>query len=489
MENVTHRTVVTREGPPSVPPEDAPPESPAPLRVRQKLGFGIFDLGGNMLFTLMGFWCLKYLTDVAGLAAALAGAAVMIGKIWDAVTDPVMGFISDRTLTPLGRRRPYLLAGALPMMLSMWLFFTAPAIPNQIPLMLWATGILMLVNTASTVINIPYSSLTPELTDDYHEQTSLNGYRFGCAVFGTILGAAAVLPLTGTFGGGVRGWSMMGLTLGALTMIVTLLTFIGTKEKKHTRADLPTKGFFATYRTVFTNKPYVILFMTYALHMMAITFLQSILAYYTEYLYPEEFVMLLRTFPLLGNPAADAAALREILTTLSMLMLLLTAMVFIPISVGVSKKIGKKKTYQICFAVIGAACIAVSAAGHLLPPAAFLGLMVFAGIGVGFSYVSPFAMVPDTVEYDAVMTGERKEGAYYGMWTFISKAGTALAIFLSGQILNAGGYVANAVQGPGARLAIRIIIGPLPALILLGAMALIQFYPLDEKTYRKLLGK
>ncbi|MDR0402225.1 MAG: MFS transporter [Treponema sp.] len=442
------------------------------LTVRQKLGFGIFDMGGNLLFTLMGFWCLKYLTDVAGLGALLAGAAVMIGKAWDAVTDPMMGFISDRTLTPLGRRRPYLLVGAVPMMLSLWLFFSAPAIPNQITLMFWATGILMLVNTASTVINIPYSSLTPELTDDYHERTSLNGYRFGCAVFGTLIGAAAVEPLAGAFGGGGRGWSMMGLALGAVITLVTLLTFFGTKEKKHSRDDLPTGRFFATYRAVFTNRPYVILFLTYALHMTAITFLQSILAYYVEYLYPYNFEL----------PGLN-------LTTISMLALLLTAMVFIPVSVSVSKKIGKKRTYQICFAVIGSACVIVAAAGHLLPPPLFLVLLAYAGVGVGFSYVAPFAMVPDTVEFDAVRTGERKEGAYYGMWTFISKVGTALSMLLSGLILKLGGYVANEVQGPGARLAIRLIIGPIPALIFLGALILMRFYTLDEKSYKKLMGQ
>jgi len=459
------------------------------LNVGQKLGFGIFDLGGNMFFTLMGFWCLKYLTDEVGLAAALAGAAVMIGKAWDAVTDPVMGFVSDRTLTRLGRRRPYILFGAIPMMLALWLFFTIPNIPNQITLMLWAMGTLMLLNTASTVINVPYTSLTPELTDDYHEKTSLNGYRFGCAVIGTILGAAAVLPLVETFGGGKRGWSMMGLTLGAITALVTLLTFFGTREKRHTRADLPTEGFFATYKAVFTNRPYVILFLTYALHITAITFLQSILAYYIEYIYPAEFIMRLRTFPLIGNPAASEMALRELLTTLSMMGLLLTAMLFIPVSVLVSKKIGKKRTYQICFAVLGIACIAVCSVGHLLSPGLFLGLLVFAGIGVGFSYVAPFAMVPDTVEFDAVKTGERKEGAYYGMWTFISKCGTALSVFISGLILNLGGYVARAVQIPSAKLAIRLIIGPIPALVFLCAFILMQFYPLDEKTYKKLMGQ
>jgi hypothetical protein len=227
------------------------------LTVKQKLGFGIFDLGGNMFFTLMGFWALKYLTDIAGIAAAWAGVAMMAGKVWDAVTDPVMGFISDRTLSRWGRRRPYLLFGAVPRMLTLWLFFTSPGIENPVLLTLWAVLALTLLNTASTVVNIPYAALTPELTEDYHERTSLNGYRFGCAVFGTITGAAAVQPLTELFGAPRRGFSMMGLILGTVIALVTLITFFGTKEKKYTKADLPTRGFFATYKQVFTNKPFV----------------------------------------------------------------------------------------------------------------------------------------------------------------------------------------------------------------------------------------
>jgi len=469
------------------------------LTVGQKLGFGIFDLGGNMLFTLMGFWCLKYLTDVAGLAAGLAGTALMIGIAWDAVTDPMMGYISDRTITRLGRRRPYLLFGAIPMMLFLWFFFTAPNISNQILLMLWVTGILMLVKTASTVINVPYTSLTPELTDDYHEQTSLNGYRFGCAVFGTIMGAAAVLPLAGAFGGGKRGWSMMGLSLGAIMALVTLITFFSVKEKQRTREDIPAEGFFSTYKAVFSNRPYAILFITYGLHLTAVTFLQSILAYYIDYQYPAEFVMQLVNTPF-GNPEASEVALRETLTTFSMMALLLTAMVCIPISVFVSKKIGKRTTYQICFIVLGIACIVVSTVGHLLPLGWFLGLLAFAGIGVGFSYVAPFAMVPDTIEFDAIKTGERKEGAYYGMWTFISKVGMAISSFISGMILSAGRYIApdkidadnivkTLIQPGSAKLAIRLIIGPLPALVFFCALILMQFYPLDENAYKKMMGQ
>lgn len=109
------------------------------LPLRTKLGFGICDLGGNLFFTAMGFWSLNYLTDVVALPAAAAGLAVMISKLWDAVTDPMMGFISDRTRTKLGRRRPYMLWGALPLLFSMWFFFTKPDISGVVALTVWAT--------------------------------------------------------------------------------------------------------------------------------------------------------------------------------------------------------------------------------------------------------------------------------------------------------------------------------------------------------------
>jgi GPH family glycoside/pentoside/hexuronide:cation symporter len=442
------------------------------LTVKQKLGFGIFDLGGNLFFTALGFWSLNYLTDTVGLAAALAGSAVMIGKFWDAVTDPVMGYLSDRTNSRWGRRRPYLLFGAIPLFLTMVFFFTKPdylsqgGVTNPVVLTIWATIALMLLNTAGTVINIPYSSLTPELTGDYHERTSLNGYRFGCAVFGTIIGAAAVQPIAGMFPTQKAGFMAVGAILGGIIAVTTLLTFFGTKERPHTKEDFPTQGFFTTYKQVLTNKPYLILLFTYALHLCGLTFLQGILVYYTKYIYRNEG---------LATPA--------------MVALLLVAMVFIPISVLIAKKIGKKLVYQICFVIMGSTCLLIFLFGHTLGQNFFLGIMLYAGIGLGFSYVAPFAMVPDAVEYDAIKTGERKEGAYYGIWTFIAKVGQSLAVFLSGIILSAGGYIADAVQNESALFAIRLIIGPIPAVIFLVAIIVVQFYPLDEKAYNELVKK
>ena len=436
------------------------------LTIREKLGFGVFDLGGNMMFSVMGFWCLHYLTDVVGLTAALAGFALMIGKVWDAVTDPAMGFISDRTRTPLGRRRPYLLAGAIPMGLVFWFFFTVPNVSGQTAIGVWAALALILFNTFSTILNIPYSSLTPELSGDYHEQTSLNGFRFGFAVFGTIIGAAAVQPLVGFFATPRQGYSMTGLILGGVVTVTSLLTFFGTKEKKQIPSNLPSETFFKTYQAVFTNRPFVILVMTYMLHITALTLLQGIIIYYTKYIYNN-----------------------EAMATPAMALLLVVAMVFIPVSVLVAKKIGKRAVYQICFIILTIATMLIFFLGHVLGIRFFFAVMVFAGIGVGFNYVAPFAMVPDTVTYDELRTGRRKEGAYYGIWTFFSKTGAALAALLSGMILQAGGYIADAVQPEAALLAIRLIIGPIPAAVFVAAALLIRLYPLDEKACREMTEK
>ncbi|MDR1352672.1 MAG: MFS transporter [Treponema sp.] len=433
------------------------------LSVREKLGFGVFDLGGNMMFSVMGFWCLHYLTDIAGLTAALAGFALMIGKVWDAVTDPAMGLISDRTKTPLGRRRPYLLAGAIPMGLSFWFFFTVPNISSQAALAAWAALALILFNTFSTVLNVPYSSLTPELTADYHEQTSLNGFRFGFAVFGTIIGAAAIQPLAGLFSSPRQGYSMTGLILGGIVTVTSLLTFFGTKEKKPAGTDLPPEKFLKTYQAVFTNRPFIILVTTYMLHLTALTLLQGIIIYYTKYIYNNEAI---------ATPA--------------MALLLVVAMVFIPVSVLTAKKIGKRAVYQICFIILSIATVAIFFLGHALGIRFFFAVMVFAGIGVGFNYVAPFAMVPDTIAYDELRTGSRREGSYYGIWTFFSKIGSSLALLLSGLILQAGGYIADAVQSESALFAIRLIIGPVPAAIFICAAFLMRLYPLDEKACRKM---
>lgn len=436
------------------------------LSVGTKMGFGVGDLGGNLFFTAMGFWSLNYLTDTVGISATIAGLAIMLGKVWDAVTDPMMGFISDRTRTRWGRRRPYLFFGAVPLFLSMWYFFSAPPIQSDIGGAIWATLALCVLNTAYTVVNIPYGSLTPELTKDYKERTSLNGYRFSFAVIGTIMGAAIVQPILGLAGGDKKlGFSIVGLVFGLVMAISILITFFSVREPDHSHTPRPTQKFFPTFLAVFKDKTYVRLLLVYACNLTGITFLQTILVYYFKYLYKNEGM-----------------------TTMAMILLLITAMVCVPISVVVAKKIGKKRTYQIALGIMAVSCMAIFALGHIIGMTFTLVVMVFAGVGIGFAYVPPFAMLPDVVEVDAAKTSIRKEGAYYGMWTFVSKLGVALAPALTGVFLGMSGFIADAVQTPATILAIRFVIGPIPAAILILAIFIIERYPLDEKTYDKLIA-
>ncbi len=448
-------------------PTDA---APVRLSLGTKLGFGVCDLGGNLFFTVLGFYALKYLTDTVGIAAAVAGILLMVGKIVDAFWDPVLGFLSDHTRSRWGRRRPYLLFGSIPLALAMWWFFTNPRIADPAFAVAWGLAAFILLNMSYSVVNIPYSSLTPELTTDYHERSNLNGYRFMFAVVGTLIGGVAVDPVIRLFGGAggdkSLGFSMVGLIFGGLMLVTAMITGVTVREPPRASGTKAEKGFIRTYLTVFRNGAYLIVLIAYALYLVGLTFLQSAITYYFTYIY--------------GN---------EGMQTLALGILLVVAMIFIPVSVVVSRRIGKKLTFQICLFILGTSSLALFFLGHVFGPNFFLGMMVYSGIGVGFGYVAPYAMVPDTIEVDAIRSGKRNEGAFYGIWLFTSKIGQALAWLATGLVLALGHYVANAAQAGAARLAIRFLVGPLPALFLFGALVLIQFYPLDEKTYASILAK
>jgi len=435
------------------------------LSVKTKLGFGVGDLGGNLLFTVLGFWALNYLTDSVGLSAALAGAALMAGKLWDAFVDPFVGLVSDRTRSRWGRRRPYLLLGALPLGGALALFFTAPGLTDQTALFFWALGLFALLNTAYSFVSIPYGSLTPELTADYHERTSLNGYRFGFAVIGTILGAALVQPLLGLFPGNTKaGFTTVGVVFGSVVALTALITGFSVRE----RATVPqaaTRSIWKSWVGVFQNRPFRIILGSYFLQLIGLNFLSGMLVYYFKYV--------------LGNEAA---------TTLAMLLLLVVAGVFIPVSVLFSKRFGKVRTYQVSLAILAIAALTVSLFGASAGTGFVLAVMTGAGVGMGFGYVPPYAIIPDTIEVEARKTGSREEGAYYGLWNFAVKISQTGALAGTGFLLSSAGYVANQPQGPASLMVIQALIGPVPAFFFLAAALLLLKYPLDEKTYESAVG-
>jgi GPH family glycoside/pentoside/hexuronide:cation symporter len=433
------------------------------LSLKVKLGFGVCDLGGNLFFTVVAFLLLNYLTDTVGISAGIAGAIIMIGKIWDAVTDPVVGYISDNTRTRWGRRRPYIFWGSFPLFLAMMVMFTNPGFSSQMTLFIWGVLAYCALCTAYTLVNIPYSSLTPELTQDFHERTVLNGYRFGFAVIGTLMGAGAALPLVSLFPSENMGFTMMGTIFGLVILVTALATVFTIKEPQLPVIEKKT-GFFRTYLRVFNNKPYILILLTYALHITALTVVSGIAIYYFKYIHHNEAI-----------------------TTAAMLILLVTAMVFIPVSVVLSKRTGKKFVYGAGMGIFAIAILVLAFFGHLLGLKFSLALMFLAGIGMGFTYAMPYAMVPDAVEYDYLITGERTSGAFYGIWTFGLKIGQALALGITGMVLSLSGYVPDAVQTATAALGIRLLLGPISALIFILSIAVLYFYPINEERYNQIL--
>lgn len=437
------------------------------LSLSTKIRFGICDIGGNALFTIMAFWIMYYLTDTVGLLPALAGTAVAIGKIWDAVTDPLMGYISDRTRTRWGRRRPYILAGGISVAVSLVIFFINPRLTDQNMLFAWAVGTYCLLSLAYTIINIPYSALTPELTKDYNERTSLNGFRMTFAMIGTFIGAGLFQPLLGVFPQDKNtGYFFTGAVMGAIILVVSLITFFGIKEPPVIEKSDKT-GLLKSYLSALKNKAFILILLPWVFYITAQTVVSGSLIYYLKYIYNA-----------------------ESLFTLGLVLLLGTAMLFIPLWVFISKKLGKKTTFSIGLFLMAALGIFIFFAGHKIGLGPFLGLMAVAGFSISPTYVLPWAIVPDAIEVDAVQSGVRKEGVYYGLWTFMSKVGQAFASAMIGWILAAFAYVQNApVQPESAVFGIRLLMGPAMSLFYALGGVVVLFFPINEKNYQELISK
>ena len=441
------------------------------LNLKTKLGFGVGDLGGNLFFTIMGFYLLFFFSDVVGLALPLAGAALAIGKVWDAVTDPAVGYFSDRVHTRWGRRRPFIFLGAILLFVFMVVMFTDPGFSNGIVLFLYLTVMYCILNTAYTLVNIPYGALTPELTEDFNERTVLNGYRMSFAVVGTFIGGSLVLPITNLVSDRVLGWSLMGGVMGLIMMTSALITFATVRETKQHQV-LGTANPIRSYLDVLKMKTFLTALIPWTLHITGVNVIQAGLIYYFRGIYRDEAAFQIALPILLG-----------------------TTILFIPVWVKLSERLGKKLSYNIGMGIVGVAALAFFLFGHRFDVTFAYAVMFVAGTGLSTNYVMPFAIVPDVVEYDYAENGVRREGVFYGMWTFVSKIGQAVAIGLTSLILWIFGHqaateaVPNPVQSELAQLGIRLINGPIPALFFLAGIIVLSYYPITKSRYEEILQR
>lgn len=436
------------------------------LPVTTKIAYGVGDLGANLVFGTVGFFLLYFLTDISLLPASLAGAAMMTVRVMDAFTDPLIGYVSDRTSTRWGRRRPFLLFGSLPVGLFFLVLFTDTPIQNQALLFVYIMLTYFLFFVSYSLVNIPYSALTPDMTRDFDERTNLTGYRMASAIVGTLIAAGATKGLVSLFPTERAGFSVVAGVYGLIFIGTTFIVFWGVRERKDIVDRRLSPSMFRLYRSALKNTPFVLVSVTYILHTMAVVIISTTLIYYFKYYMK-----------------------RESLIGTIFLVLLLTAIVFISFWVAVSKRIGKKAAYNTGMTIFALSMVAIF---FLLPDqlVAMYLLTAVAGMGLSTNFVLPWAMVPDTIEYSELKTGSRNEGVFYGIWSFGPKLGSAGSSLLVGVILDLSGYVPNFSDQSEATLwGIRLVLCIIPAVIMGIGIGVLSFYPITHRKYKEIVDE
>jgi GPH family glycoside/pentoside/hexuronide:cation symporter len=428
-----------------------------------KIGFAIGDLGPSMgPGTIIPFFFLFFLTDVVRLNPGLAGLALLIGKIWDAVNDPIFGVLTDHTRTRWGRRRVYFLFAAIPFGLTFFLLWVTPPWRDQIILCFYFAFLYILFDTAFTAIGVPYGALIPEMTLDYDERTSLVGYQMVVSIGGGLLGAVLPLIIVGLFPTKQIGFAAMGAMMGVAFALPLFATFAVARERPEfqERAALP---FLSSIRYVLRNRAFRYVMGLDILSWLAVDILSAVFIYYLKYW--------------IGMSEDNASLVLGVI--------LASALLFLPLFIRLANRIEKKWSFvagMSTWALIQMTIFFVPQnAGTLIWILAFL-----VGIGVSTAHVMPSSMRPDVLEVDELDSGHRQEGIYAGVSVFLRKLSTSLALFLIGVGLDRAGYVPQGVQPESALWAIRIIMGPIPAILLVTAIVIAIFYPLTREKHQAL---
>lgn len=432
------------------------------VSLRSKLMYGLGDVYGGGAFLIINLLFINFLTDVERLAPYLAGSIFLIGKVWDAVSDPLMGMLSDRTKSKYGRRRIYFLAGIIPVFLSFFMLWYSFGITTQSGLFIYYLLSYIFFSTAFTMVMIPYSAILPDMTGDYKERTSLSGFRLTFSVLSAIV--AGVLPkviinLSGTDIKG--GYMIMGLLFAALYALPWLFVFLGTYEKTAiSTEERPDFNVFRELMATFRNKSFRIHSGIFISSLAAVDFLTTLFIYYLTYC--------------LNRPNEFSAVLGS---------LLVMQVLSMPVHIRISKRYGKTMPLKIGFGIWSIALIAALFVQPEQSRAFIYIIAALSGIGTSASVFVPWSILPEIADVDEMICTRRREGVYSGMATLLRKIAQAITIFSIGVILQWAGYVPNVVQTAAVKLAIKLMFSIAPMFFIILAIFFSLKYKMTEQSY------
>jgi GPH family glycoside/pentoside/hexuronide:cation symporter len=453
------------------------------LPLSTKLAFGAGDLAPAIATIIISFFQLYFLITVAGMTPLAASLVRTLLTFWDAVNDPVVGWLTDRTRSRWGRRRPWILFGAVPFGIIFFLQWVVPPF-DETGKFIYYLLVGVLFNTAFTAVNVPYTALTPELTLDYDERTSLNAFRFAFSIGGSLIVGVAHQIVVGNFASPQLGYLVAGALWGVLCVPPLIWCFLGTRER-YSSADEEPMGIVDQLRLTLSNRPYLFVIGIYLFSWLAIQITSSVLAFYVTYWIgsvPGQFP--LQVFGLTFAKSED-------LIPIMLLAVQGSALVFLFVWNAVSRRIGKKAVYMIGMIF----WIAVQSVLFFVQPQQVtlaVILAALAGVGVATGYIVPWSMMPDVIEYDELQTGKRREGVYYGLMVLLQKFGLAVGLFLVGVALQSSGFsesLAPGQQPESALASLRWMIGPVPTVVLICGMVLTYFYPITKQKHAEILAQ
>jgi len=519
------------------------------LKFITKLAYGAGDLGPAITANVLVFFLLYFFTQVAGLSPGLAGSVLMIGKIADAINDPIIGMFSDRADSRWGRRLPWMVFGAIPFGLLFTLQWIVPQLGNNNPSSDWwlfAYYVLIgiLFNIAYTAVNLPYTAFTPELTQDYDERTSLNSFRFAFSIGGSILALILARLIFSTYPENQQQqYLILGIAMAVLSTIPIFWCSLSLQERSRQPLLSASRkqqlsfilfpislvcGGYGIFQFFANNNLFLailggllmLLIGAFAVtlwghsvqppipnsaaslpkqHTLTIPLQEQIKIVFNNR--PFLFVIGIYLFSWLGVQLTASIlpyfvvswmGLSQAAFAQTALAVQGTALVMLFVWGEVSKRVEKKVVYG-----LGTVLWIIAQFGLMFVQPGQVGLMyglaILAGIGVSVAYLIPWSMIPDVIDLDELQTGQRREGVFYSLMVFLQKMGLALGLFLVGQSLEWAGFIESAPGQPPpenqpatALLAIRIAIAPLPMLSLIAGLVLAYFYPLTREVHQQI---
>ncbi|NRA03303.1 MAG: MFS transporter [Myxococcales bacterium] len=407
-------------------------------------------------------WLMKFSTDVLLIAPAAIGSIFFIGRFWDAVSDPLAGYLSDRTNAPSGRRRSWMLASAIPLALTTVMLWSPPWMLEGLALVLWMGGALLLYETASTAFFVPYGALGMELTERYRERTRLFGYRHVIAAVGSLAGLGVVYLLRTA-----ENPRLMALVVSAASGVVMAFTILYSARRLPERDDYRGRGsprLLKAFGDVLRNPHGRLLFLVYGIETFGAASIGMLAPYVMQYV-------------------VHAPELNEVfIVTYFVPQFALT-----PLWIWLGNYFSKKSLWLFSMTALTLGYSAIFFTSESSFGVLFLVIFLL-GLGGGCGAVVAPAIQADVIDYDEYLTGERKEGAYTAIWNFIRKSAAGVTAGITGFVLQYAGYVPNAPeQSEAVQTAILALIGLLPAACYAIGTLMFMRFGLNEREHEEII--